>query len=1123
MDGIRFRTLAATFVVVAFCFGACSVKAPVQVPTTPRLRSTTPGLLQAAPADAVPCPADYDGDGYTDFAVKGSNGIWYIDVAACSLPGPKETACNDSVDDDGDDVINDGCDAFGPAETNCHEKPPVDDDKDGYVNDGCPTKIAIVGTPEPTSLCNTYWDDDGDGIVDDGCASAPQCLGNDGYGGRWDFAYFGYGGATATPVPADYGSVAGPADGRADLATRDISSGKWSIDYADNGFGSWDAELPGYGFEPESVAIPADFDGDGRADLSVWGTDMGATNGHWRIDYSSNGFGVWDRPCIGCPCTAVAGDVPLVGYGSRGDTPAVGDFDGDGCADLSIKTSDGSPPAGRWFFDLAKTGFSHFEPPCDGCKNPLENYGNATWVPVIANYDPQVDRKADLGVKDPNGYWWIDYADDGFGVFNFRQSSYRGGDHKPIPGNYDTSLDASQPRQLDLSVAGGFGYWYVDIYSTDGYRGLGTDIIPGVATSSVNNPQRVLVDTTKPWIERVAISMPTRSPGRDEGGNFHESLVSPSHLKIGVRYTASVFVAPGHIGPPCPKHTCPPDCPAGMTCTLPGGRRTNSCEYAGGVAPNPDLRIPEHLHVIPNNGNGITPQAFAGTPPGEEGTSTRIRRFSFTCSQWGEFPLGFRFDDADHRRWNPDYGLEVVCSSDYPGLYGTVSVKTIEQPETSCGNKLDEDGDSLMDDGCPIAGATITVDGVPRASSNAAGFWNAPAITGGPHTVTVAKSGYSPTRAINVNLPPPPPGAAGVEPGVQIDTPLEENFFGEPQLGVARATSLHAPSDTSISGALGTPAYTTFIDYSRGRTILHTVFIPVDRIPIKMNRTPEELLPATKECPTRTQWSRLLDAAKQLEVPILINGLWLRPTGGCRAIWDPFEGYFYSSDQSWSTLPQAPLNDSTEYCYGTPGPGEACNGVLQKANQLPMLGLSGTGVHQRASIVMTDRVFTTLTNGWWLNPSTHAIIFDVQPEDYKSDFRYAAQQPPLLLRNGQVAARGLINAGYIPWDYAYARTAVGVDSSGTRMWFVIADGEGIDGGGGATSNQLGEFFKVLGASTAINFDSGESTELVLKGALGWRRINILQSENADADRIGCPACGDYSPSGRVGAYISAGP
>ncbi len=52
-------------------------------------------------------------------------------------------------------------------------------------------------------------------------------------------------------------------------------------------------------------------------------------------------------------------------------------------------------------------------------------------------------------------------------------------------------------------------------------------------------------------------------------------------------------------------------------------------------------------------------------------------------------------------------------------------------------------------------------------------------------------------------------------------------------------------------------------------------------------------------------------------------------------------------------------------------------------------------------------------------------------------------------------------------------------------------------------------------------DSGESTELILRGRNGQhRRVNTLSSENHAAD--GLAPDGDYVPSGRVFSYIKAG-
>lgn len=115
------------------------------------------------------------------------------------------------------------------------------------------------------------------------------------------------------------------------------------IDYAANGFGAWDGTVSGYGFD-DTTPVPADYDGDGKADLAIK-TDSGG----WLIDYASDGFVGWN--------------LTLSGYGGPGAIPVPANYDGadrDGRrrADLAVKSTSGD---GAWFVDLAATGFAGWD------------------------------------------------------------------------------------------------------------------------------------------------------------------------------------------------------------------------------------------------------------------------------------------------------------------------------------------------------------------------------------------------------------------------------------------------------------------------------------------------------------------------------------------------------------------------------------------------------------------------------------------------------------------------------------------------------------------------------------------------------------------------------------------
>ena len=231
-----------------------------------------------------------------------------------------------------------------------------------------------------------------------------------------------YGNADWKPVPADYDG-----DGKADLSVK-TNDEYWLIDYAYNGFGKWDDVFHGYG-ESDAIPVPADYDGDGKADLSVKNSIE-----QWHIDYAANGFGIWDKA--------------LSGYGNNHATPVPADYDGDGKADLSIKRNDS-----QWFIDYAYNGFGKWD-------DVFHGYGESDAIPVPADYDG--DGKADLSVKNSIEQWHIDYAVNGFGIWDKSLSGYGNGHVTPVPSDYDGD------GKTDLSIKRNDGQWFID-YSHNGF------------------------------------------------------------------------------------------------------------------------------------------------------------------------------------------------------------------------------------------------------------------------------------------------------------------------------------------------------------------------------------------------------------------------------------------------------------------------------------------------------------------------------------------------------------------------------------------------------------------------------------------------------------------------------
>jgi Phosphodiester glycosidase/Carboxypeptidase regulatory-like domain len=459
--------------------------------------------------------------------------------------------------------------------------------------------------------------------------------------------------------------------------------------------------------------------------------------------------------------------------------------------------------------------------------------------------------------------------------------------------------------------------------------------------------------------------------------------------------------------------------------------------YTAGVEVNSSLNVPASLNLL----NRVS--ATHHWPV----TGPQTRQFAFTPSQPGSFPLGFQLRDNRTRYvFNRDNGVRVSCSATNTGLYGRVTSRVT---------------------GAAIGGASITTGSLSTTSAPD-GRWYLPTASGGPLRVTISKAGYSSTIAVNVTVP------AGS--GVRIDTPLEDPF-----------------SDLRLAGL----TYTTHIDYSRGRTILHTV---------RINPMSSSGIVSLAQASDLSTMVNLHDIATAQDSLVIINGGYFDGAAGAdhgRSV-----GYLYING---FTNPEV-LKDDTK--FAEPGPPD---NVIQPANVRPMLTVAGGSVHQQINVVNSESDFTSTASSQWHRDSGGNPIWDVSAPFGVSDVTYALQAAPTLLMNGSVIWRGDFDDGS-GYEQYFPRTAVGVGpgAGGNTLYLVVADGEGVNGGNGATWNQLGELFRdVLGATAAMNFDGGESTEMVLKGASGQRIVNTLTSENNSAPD-------GYVPSGVVANYLKIG-
>jgi hypothetical protein len=196
-------------------------------------------------------------------------------------------------------------------------------------------------------------------------------------------------------------------DGRADISIFRPSNGQWWYQGSSDNL----VRANQFGVSTDKP-VPADYDGDGKTDLAIYRP----STGEWFVLRSSN------TTFFAFP------------FGISTDKPIPGDFDGDGLSDVVIYR----PSEGTWYINKSAGGIQ------------ISQWGSPGDIPDSSDYDG--DGKADFAIFRPSdGSWWISRSTAGFFV-----TSFGVGTDKPVPADY------SGDGKTDVAVwRPGNGTWYV--------------------------------------------------------------------------------------------------------------------------------------------------------------------------------------------------------------------------------------------------------------------------------------------------------------------------------------------------------------------------------------------------------------------------------------------------------------------------------------------------------------------------------------------------------------------------------------------------------------------------------------------------------------------------------------
>jgi uncharacterized repeat protein (TIGR03803 family) len=231
-------------------------------------------------------------------------------------------------------------------------------------------------------------------------------------------------------------------DGKADVTVYRPSTGNWYVLESSTNDATYYAQQWGVSTD---IPVPGDYDGDGLNDLAVYRP----STGYWYLLQSSTNYTTYYAQQ----------------WGLSTDIPVPGDYDGDRKSDLGLY----QPSTGYWNILQSGTNYT---------THVARQWGLSTDTPVAGDYDG--DGKTDFAVYRPaTGYWYILLSSTDFSTYISRQ--WGQSTDIPVPGDYDGD------GKTDLAVyRPATGYWYV-LQSSTSYTtyvaqqwGLSADIpVPG--------------------------------------------------------------------------------------------------------------------------------------------------------------------------------------------------------------------------------------------------------------------------------------------------------------------------------------------------------------------------------------------------------------------------------------------------------------------------------------------------------------------------------------------------------------------------------------------------------------------------------------------------------------------